>query len=80
MKKHEPHEISVGCWVRLRDADIGEETIHLVEESAEKPEAGRISPKSPFAQAIIGAKPGETVRYETRDGAEEVEILAMGLD
>lgn len=81
MSNQQPQEITVGCWVKIRDPELDEEeTFHLVEPSAEQPTAGRISPRSPFAQALIGSQPGETVSFETRIGKETLEIVDAGWD
>jgi transcription elongation GreA/GreB family factor len=80
-KQEQPDVIQVGCWVRIRDPDLDEvEMFHLVEPVVERPSAGRISPRSPFAQALIGAQPGEIVTFETPTGKETLEIIEAGWD
>ena len=81
MSSQKPQTVQVGCWVRIRDPELDEEeTFHLVEPEAEKPTAGMISPRTPFAQALIGSQPGELVNVETRNGVETLEIVATGWD
>lgn len=74
-------EVQIGCWVRIRDRDLDEEeTFHLVPPSEEQPTAGRISPRSPFAQALIGSQPGDVVSFKTHAGTETLEIIEAGWD
>lgn len=74
-----PPTVAVGCWVKIKDPDIGEETIHLVNKEDERPESGRFSLESPFAQALLGAEHGQKVVYAMPNGEdEEVEVLDFG--
>jgi len=76
-----PSSVAVGCWVKIKDPDVGEETIYLVDKKQERPESGRYSPESPFAQALLGAKHGQKVIYTTPDGGrDEVEVLDFDRD
>lgn len=76
-----PDAVAVGCWVRINDPDIGEETIYLVPPKEESPERGRFSTSSPFAEALIGTKPGEKVSYTVPNGTtEHVEVREFGWD
>ena len=76
-----PNAVCLGCWVRIDDPIFGEETIHLVEPAEERPEQGRFSTAGPFAKALLGAQPGETVFYDSPNGdCEEVVVLDFGLE
>lgn len=78
-----PDAIGIGCWVRINDPDLGEETIHLVDHAEERPEKGRYSDASPFARALIGAKQGQRVTYSVPHAGieeEEIQVLDFGLD
>lgn len=77
--ERKPDTVAVGCWVKIKDPDIGEETIHLVNREEERPAKGLISTSSPFAKALLGAKPGEKVTYPVANGnTEQVEVLEIG--
>ena len=76
-----PTSIAIGCWVKIKDPDIGEETIHVINKEDERPGKGRLSTESPFVQALLGAKPGQKVIYTMPHGGnEEVEVLDFGWD
>lgn len=71
-------EVRAGCVVSLKyegDDDIEKFLIGSIEERRE----GVIvmSPGSPMGQALIGAKPGEAVSYESPGGIMTVEIVAI---
>jgi len=71
----------IGSWVKFYDHKFqDEEIVHLVEKSQANPTRNQIPPDSPFAQALLGAKPGETVSYSTPDGQAKVRILEVGRD
>jgi transcription elongation GreA/GreB family factor len=38
----------------------------------------KIPDKNPFAQAVLGSKPGDMVSYATPHGTAKVEIVAAG--
>lgn len=79
MSNQEAPRVELGCWVKVNDPDLGEETIRLVPEEQASPRQGKISPNSPFAQALLGAKKGETVEFTGPTGQiEQVEILDVG--
>ena len=71
-------EVRAGCVVSLKyegDDDVEKFLIGSIEERRE----GVIvmSPGSPMGQALIGAKPGEAVSYESPGGIMTVEIVAI---
>ena len=72
------HEVRSGCVVSLRyegDDDVEQYLIGSIEERRD----GVIvmSPGSPMGKALIGAKPGESVSYESPGGEMTVEIVAI---
>jgi len=72
------HEVRAGCVVSLRyagDDDVEQFLIGSIEERRD----GVIvmSPGSPMGQALMGAKPGESVSYESPGGEMTVEIIAI---
>lgn len=72
-------KVAVGSWVTLRDPDIGEETVQVVEKLEQAPSLDKVPVGTPFGQALLGAKAGEKVRFPLPDGGEEeVEVLSVG--
>jgi transcription elongation factor GreA len=49
--------------------------VHALEASVPD---GRISAESPVGQALLGARAGDTVTFETPRGAKRLEILSVG--
>lgn len=71
--------ITVGCWVKFRDPDIGEETVHVVDQTAVRPSVDKVPVSTPFGQALLGAKAGQKVRFTLPNGGEdEVEVIEFG--
>ncbi|REJ70039.1 MAG: hypothetical protein DWQ31_02145 [Planctomycetota bacterium] len=71
--------VSVGNWVKIHDLDDDEEEVfYLVEEAAAEPARSRISTHSPFAQAVMGSKPGQVVSFPTPGGKSTVKIVDTG--
>jgi len=71
-------EVRAGCVVSIRyegDDEIEQYLIGSIEERRE----GVIvmSPGSPMGQALMGAKPGEKVSYESPGGQMAVEIVSI---
>jgi transcription elongation factor GreA len=71
--------IAVGSRVGYRDRDadkLAEVTVvHALEASVPD---GRISAESPIGKALLGAREGDTVMFETPRGAKRLEILSVG--
>ncbi len=70
------HLVSVGSLVDLRfDGDDGTERylIGSIEERHEEYDV--VSPSSPLGRAMIGAGPGDVVRYEAPAGPVEVTVV-----
>ena len=76
-----PDTVTVGCWVKFRDPDVGEEIVQVVDEEGLRPSLDKVPANSPFGQALIGATAGQKVRFPLPDGGEdEVEVIDFGLD
>lgn len=72
--------VSLGCWVRLKDVETGEELEYMVVGSAEAdPLEGRISNESPVGQALMGKPAGTVVTVQAPDGLLRYEILGISL-
>lgn len=67
--KSAPSKVTLGCHVRLRDVETGEELDYQIVGSAEAdPAEKRISNESPVGQAILGHKKDDTVSVTTPRG------------
>jgi len=72
-------EVAIGNWVRIHDlGDDEEEVFYLVDKSTADPARNRISAYSMFAQALLGAKPGQIVSIATLGGEAKVKIVDTG--
>lgn len=70
--------ISVGCKVRLYDAEYEEEVEYSIVGSTEANSLqGKISNESPVGAALLGRKIGETVEVETPGGVCFYKILGI---
>ena len=70
--------VSVGCSVRLYDADMEEEVEYRIVGSTEADSLNfKISNESPVGSALIGRKVGETVEVETQVGELVFRILEI---
>ena len=71
-------KISVGCKVRLYDAEFDEEVEYYIVGSTEADSLnGKISNESPVGAALLGRKTGETVEVETQAGVALYKILEI---
>lgn len=72
-------KVGVGSQVRFKDADSGEEkTVTLVHRLEASVADGKLSAESPVGKALMGAKKGVTVTFETPRGKKELEVLEVG--
>ena len=70
--------VSIGCYVKVYDADFDEEVEYQIIGSTESnPLKGLISNESPVGQALLGKKVGETVKVDTPAGVATLKILAI---
>ena len=71
-------KVSVGNVIKVHDEDFDEDIEYILVGSTEAdPMANKISDLSPIGQAIMGAKVGDTVSYETPGGDAHLTILAI---
>jgi transcription elongation factor GreB len=70
-------EVHFGAVVKIRDENGVTHTFHIVGDDEADVAAGRISWASPLARAMIGARVGDTVKWQRPAGATEVEIAAI---
>lgn len=70
--------VSVGCRVRVYDAEFEEELEYSIVGSTEADSLNyKISNESPVGSALIGRKVGETVEVETQAGVLIFKILEI---
>jgi transcription elongation factor GreA len=73
-------EVTAGVVVSLRYAGDDEVERYLIGSIEERREGvAVISPNSPLGQALIGRRQGEKISYEAPSGAQEVEIVEVGV-
>ena len=71
-------EVRAGCVVSLKYAGDDEVEQFLVGSIEERRDGVLvISPGSPMGKALMGAKPGESVNYQSPGGEMSVEIVAI---
>ncbi|HLH56983.1 MAG TPA: GreA/GreB family elongation factor [Verrucomicrobiae bacterium] len=70
-------KVGFGASVRIRDQQGEEETYQIVGPDEAEPAQGRISSISPLAQALMNSKAGDTVRFKSPAGEQELTILTL---
>lgn len=71
-------KISVGCTVKLLDAEYDEELEYRIVGSSEANSLqGKISNESPVGKALMGAKAGDEVTVETQAGEIRYKVLEI---
>ncbi len=70
-------EVAFGSEVTIRRHDGPPETWEIVGEDEADPSHGRISYVSPIADALMGAREGETVEVPNRKPPLEIEVLTV---
>jgi transcription elongation factor GreB len=73
-------EVHFGATVAILDEDGKRHAFHIVGDDEADVASGRISWASPLAKAMIGARVGDTVKWQRPAGATEVEIVAISYD
>ena len=75
-----PHDtVMVGDWVTVVEEGFDEdERYHLVGPAEADPASGRISVESPLGKALLGAKPGDSVKVNAPNGILSFKIVSMG--
>ena len=70
--------VRVGSTVTVFDEEFEEEeTYYIVGAHEADPGNGRISNESPYGQALIGAKKGQTVNVKTPGGQVRLRIIGI---
>lgn len=70
--------VAFGSRVELRDEKSGRvDVFKLVSVVESKPSEGRLSAESPLAQALLGARVGDTVAVPTPRGERRVTVVAI---
>ncbi len=70
--------VNVGNVVLVHDVEFNEDLEYILVGSTEaNPLENKISDQSPIGKAIMGAKVGDTVEFETPGGAAHLEILKI---
>ena len=70
-------KVAFGASVVVRDSSGEEETYQIVGVDEAEPGEGRISASSPMARALMNRRAGETARFETPAGDQELTILTV---
>lgn len=71
-------KVFFGAWVTLYSITKDEEhTYRIVGQDELDPSKGYISWISPLARALMGKRPGDSLRVETPGGEEEYEVLEV---
>jgi transcription elongation factor GreA len=70
--------VDIGATVVVQKvADKSERTLTIVGAEEADMAAGKLSHKSPLGEALMGAKVGETVAFETPAGKTEYKIISI---
>jgi len=74
-----PGVANIGSWVAYRERESGQErVVQLVYPDEADISRGRISVLTPIGVALLGLSPGQTMRWETRNGdARDLEVTAV---
>ena len=75
-----PDQVFFGATVTIADEDGAELTYQIVGVDETDFARGRISWISPLARALIKAKEGDAVRFQSPSGWREVEIVRIGYE
>jgi transcription elongation factor GreB len=70
-------QVFFGATVTYAKADGSEHTVKLVGVDEADFQTGKISWRSPIAQALMKAKVDDAVRVRTPSGIEEIEVVAI---
>lgn len=69
--------VAPGMTVTLRWPDGGLETLFVGPSLAAPAGLDVVGPDAPLGAALLGAQPGQTVRFEAPNGVLEVEVAAL---
>lgn len=73
----DPSKVGFGASVRIKDQTGEEETYQIVGVDEAEPSEGRISSASPLAQALMNSRAGDTVRFKSPAGEQQLTILSV---
>lgn len=71
-------EVAFGLIVTVADEDGAEHRFQITGEDEADAAQGKITPQSPLARAMLGAQPGDVVRWRKPNGSADLEILHIG--
>lgn len=71
-------EVAFGLIVTVADEDGAEHRFQITGEDEADAAQGKITPQSPLARAMLGAQPGDVVRWSKPNGSVDLEILHIG--
>jgi transcription elongation factor GreA len=70
--------VALGSRVTVKDEGSGREDVFVLVPATEaKPSEGKLSFEAPMAQALVGAKQGDTVIVATPRGERKLSVLAL---
>jgi transcription elongation factor GreA len=71
--------VALGSRVRVKDEGSGREDVFVLVPATEaRPSEGRLSFEAPLAQALVGARAGDTVTVPTPRGDRRLAVLSLG--
>jgi transcription elongation factor GreB len=70
-------EVAFGLIITVADEDGTEHRFQITGEDEADATLGRITPQSPLARALMGAQPGDVVRWRKPSGSVDLEILTI---
>ena len=73
----DPGKVGFGASVQVRHQDGEEETYQIVGPEEAEPDQGRISSVSSLAQALMNSRAGDTVRFKSPAGDQQLTILTL---
>lgn len=74
---HPPGEVRFGATVKVEDDEGLAQVFSIVGDDEADVAAGKISWGSPLARSLLGAKVGDTVKWQRPAGETEVRIIAI---
>lgn len=74
---HPRDEVRFGATVKVEDAAGAVQVFRIVGDDEADVAAGKISWGSPLAHSLLGAKVGDSVKWQRPAGVAEVEIVAI---
>ena len=75
--QHPRGEVRFGATVEVEDADGAVHEFSIVGDDEADVAAGKISWGSPLARALLGARTGDSVKWQRPAGTTELEIVAI---